>query len=103
MNFFNDVYKLCKEIPRGKVSSYKIIAEKLNTKSYQLVGYALKNNPEPRKIPCHRVVDSKGNLRGFFGDTGKRALDKKARLLEKEGVQIKDNKIVDFERLLHNF
>lgn len=103
MNFFNDIYGLCKEIPTGRVSTYKILAEKLNTKAYRLVGYALKNNPDPKKIPCFRVVDSNGGLHGFEGEVTKRVLEKKAKLLEKEGIKIKDNKVVDFEKVLYKF
>ncbi|MBU2640141.1 MAG: MGMT family protein [Nanoarchaeota archaeon] len=103
MNFFEEVYKLCKEIPRGKVSTYKILAEKLNTKAYRLVGYALRSNSYVPKVPCHRVVDSRGRLHGFGGSTSQRFLDRKAKLLRKEGVKVKDHKVIDFDKVLYKF
>ncbi|MAG52598.1 MAG: cysteine methyltransferase [Nanoarchaeota archaeon] len=103
MNFFNKVYGLCKEIPRGKISTYGDIAKKLNSKAYRLVGQALKNNPYAPKVPCHRVVDSKGFLHGFSGSKSQKNLNKKAKLLKEEGVNVKDNKIVDFDKCLYKF
>ncbi len=103
MNFFDRVYELCKKIPRGRVSTYKIIAEKLDTKAYRLVGYALKNNSNIRKIPCYRIVDSNGRLCGFDGNNSRRSLNKKAKLLRKEGIIVKDNKIMNFEKVLYKF
>jgi methylated-DNA-[protein]-cysteine S-methyltransferase len=103
MTFFDDVYGLCKEIPRGKVSTYGEIAKKMGTKAYQLVGQALRNNPYAPEVPCHRVVDSKGHLHGFGGKTDKNAFDDKAKLLIEEGVEVKDDKIVNFEKVLYKF
>jgi len=103
MNFFDEVYGLCKEIPRGKVSTYGDIAKKLDSKAYRLVGQALKNNPYAPKVPCHRVVDSNGHLHGFSGDKSQENLNKKAELLIEEGVSIKNNKIVNFKEILYKF
>lgn len=98
MNFNQQVYNLVKKIPKGKVSSYKIIANKLGCKAYRAVGNALKNNPTPIIIPCHRVVKSNSELGGF---TSKK-YDKKT-LLEKEGIKIIGGKIVDFKKRLFKF
>ena len=95
MNFNGKVYSLCKKIPRSKISTYGIIAHKLNTKAYRAVGQALNKNPY-KSVPCHRVIGNSGNLVGFA--TG---LKNKAKLLEKEGIKIKNNKVLNF-RLLHN-
>lgn len=103
MNFYEKVYELCSRIPKGRVSTYGELARKLNTKAYRLVGHALKNNPYVPDVPCHRVVNSKGNLHGFKGSCSNKELDEKARLLEKEGVRIKNNKVVDFEKVLYRF
>ena len=51
MNFSEKVYKLCKKIPKGKISTYKIIANKLNTKAYRAVGNALNKNPYAPIVP----------------------------------------------------
>ena len=100
--FEERVYDLCSKVPRGKVTTYKILAEALGTEAYRAVGNAMNKNPYgilsckgKAMVPCHRVVDSKGHLRGFA-----HGLKKKAELLEKEGIKVKDNKIVDFEKVL---
>ena len=103
MIFFNKVYRLTKKIPKGRISTYKILAEKLNTKAYRLVGQALKNNPNPPTIPCHRVINSKGYLHGFNGKTKGKEIKRKANLLKKEGIKIKNNKVINFEKLLYKF
>lgn len=98
MNFDERVWNLCKKIPRGKVSTYKLIAEELNSKAYRAVGGALNRNPYAPQVPCHRVLNSKGELHGFaFG------LEAKKKLLENEGIKIKNNKVVDFEKVLFRF
>lgn len=86
--FQERVYKYCKRIPRGNVSSYKAIARAMNTKAYRAVGTALNKNPYAPNIPCHRVINSDGRLGGFAS-----GLKKKIELLKKEGVKIKNNKI----------
>jgi len=81
-NFQKQVYEIVRKIPIGKTLSYKKIAEKLNT-SPRAVGQALKANPNPIKIPCHRVIHTNGKIGGYkFGKK------KKLQLLKKEGVKI---------------
>ena len=98
MSFSERVYSLTKKIPKGKVSTYKLIADKLGTRAYRAVGTALKKNPYA-KVPCHRVVNSNGVVGGFRGVKNNK---EKARLLRKEGVEIKDNKI-DLKNCLFRF
>ncbi|HLC85968.1 MAG TPA: MGMT family protein [Candidatus Nanoarchaeia archaeon] len=98
MNFNDKVYELCKQIPKGKVSTYGEIAKALGCKSYRAVGNALNKNPHAPIVPCHRVVNVKGELHGFA-----HGLKAKQKLLEKEGIKIKDNKILDFENVLFKF
>jgi len=98
MKFSEKVLELTKKIPKGKVTTYKIIAKKLNTRAYRTVGTALHKNKRPIIIPCHRVVNSNG----FVGDYGK-GIKKKIELLKKENVKIKNNKIQDFEKVLFRF
>jgi len=93
MKFSEKVYKVASKIPYGRVSSYKEIAKSLNCKAYQAVGNAMNKNPYWPKVPCHRVVKSNGFVGGFASGT-----KKKIELLEKEGIIIKDKKIVDFEK-----
>ena len=105
-NSFNEkIYNLLKNVPKGKVTTYKILAEAAGTKAYRTVGRAMNKNPYgilncrgKNMVPCHRVVASNGNLHGFA-----HGLKKKKELLEKEGVNINDNKIVGFEKMLFRF
>ena len=90
--FSQKVYDLISRIPSGKVSTYRLIARKLNSKAYRAVGQACKRNDYAPKIPCHRVVKSNGEIGGFAYGT-----KKKIEMLRKEGVEIIDRK-VDLER-----
>jgi len=99
MNFSEKVYKLTKKVPKGKVTTYKAIANKLKTKAYRAVGTALKNNKQPIIIPCHRVINSNGKT-GFY--KGKKNSKEKIKLLKKEGIKIKNNRI-ELKKYLHNF
>ena len=58
MDFNDKVYKLCKLIPKGRVSTYKELAKALDSKGYRAVGNALNKNPYAPVVPCHRVVSS---------------------------------------------
>ena len=67
-NSFNErTYDLLKKVPKGKVTTYKALAEKLGTKAYRAVGQAMRCNPYAPKVPCHRVVKSDGSIGGFQG------------------------------------
>jgi O-6-methylguanine DNA methyltransferase len=90
-------------IPRGKVTTYGLIARKLKTAAYRAVGNACRNNPYAPRVPCHRVVKSDGTIGGFGGKTSGKTVRDKVELLRKEGVQVKDGKIVDFEKALFKF
>lgn len=90
--FQDKVYNLCKKVPKGKVTTYKEIAEALGTKAYRAVGTALNKNPFAPEVPCHRVVNSSGFVGGFAS-----GVNKKIRLLRKEGVEVM-NKQVDFKK-----
>ncbi len=79
--FRNQVYKIVKKIPRGKVLTYKQIAQKVGRPAaYRAVGNILNKNRDP-KIPCHRVICSDGKLGGY----NKGIIIKKV-LLKKEGA-----------------
>ncbi|MBL7100343.1 MAG: MGMT family protein [Nanoarchaeota archaeon] len=96
MKFADKVYKLTKKIPRGRVSTYKEISKALGCKAYRAVGNALNKNPYAPIVPCHRVVNSNGFLGGFASGT-----KNKIKLLQKEGIKIKNNRIVNFEKVLY--
>ncbi len=103
MKFDERVWELMKNIPRGKVTTYGLIAKKLNTRAYRAVGNACRNNPYAPIVPCHRVVRSDGSIGGFGGKTLGKWVERKTRLLKKEGVKVKNGRIVGFEKVLFRF
>ena len=92
MGFFDEVYKIVKMIPSGKVANYGQIARLAgNTKMARQVGWALHVNPEPGVIPCHRVVMKDGSLTKSFAFGG---IDVQKQLLNSEGIVVgNDNKV----------
>ena len=98
MNFSEEVLQLTKKIPKGKVTTYKIIARKLNTKAYRAVGNALNKNNNPITIPCHRIVKSNGEIGGYS-----KGIHAKINLLKKERIKIENNKIQSFKERLFKF
>ncbi|MAE13397.1 hypothetical protein CMO92_02425 [Candidatus Woesearchaeota archaeon] len=99
--FSEQVYTLCKQIPKGKITTYKEIAKKLNTKAYRAIGNALRKNPDPPIIPCHRVIASDGTIGGFMGQTTGKPIQKKITLLKKEGIPFEKNKIKNLSAYIH--
>ena len=85
------IYEAVKKIPKGRVATYGQIAELAGDKKMaRAVGNALHKNPDPGSIPCYRVVNAKGELAGEFAFGGAGA---QARLLEAEGVEVRDGKV----------
>ena len=96
-DFFGDVMDVVRKIPRGRVTSYGAIAKYLGAaRSARIVGYCMNGSHVVRpKVPAHRVVNSAGLLTGkhhFATPT------QMAELLKKEGVKVKKDEVVDFER-----
>ena len=78
------------KIPRGCVSTYKRIANKIGIPNgARVVGNALARNPFPIVIPCHRAIKSNGELGGFQG-----GIEMKRILLEMEGIEFTINRKV---------
>ena len=98
MRFSDKIYKLCRKIPKGKVTTYGVLGRKLGGKGqiYRAVGRALNKNSYS-SVPCHRIISSSGKLGGFS-----RGLKNKIRLLRQEGIEIKNNKI-NLKKYLHKF
>ncbi len=86
--FDERVYALCRQVPRGKVTTYAAIARALDSRAYRAVGGALRRNPYAPHVPCHRVVGSDGRLTGFAG-----GLPEKKRMLESEGVAVENGRV----------
>ena len=92
------LYKLL-IVPKGKVTTYSFLAQAINQpKAARAVGNALNKNTQAPVIPCHRVVLSDGKIGGYVG-----GVKKKIFLLQKEGVVVKDGKVVDFQKIIFDF
>lgn len=90
------VYAFLQTIPKGKVATYGQIAAHLGNKRLsRVVGNILHSNPDPEKYPCHRVVNSKGQVAKQFAFGGAAA---QRRLLEQEGVLFESNGSIDLEK-----
>lgn len=95
---YEAIYEIVRLIPAGRVSSYGAIAAAIGMKSgARMVGYSMHHciTASP-PVPAHRVVNSKGMLSGkhHFGNG-----QEMQQLLEKEGVAVQDDQVVDFNRL----
>ena len=84
--FQSMVYEAARRIPRGRVTTYKALADAIGCRSPRAVGQALKRNPYAPEVPCHRVIASGLTLGGFRGMRRGLALHDKERLLRQEGV-----------------
>ena len=92
--FAKKVFSVVRRIPKGRVSTYRDIAFAIGKpKAYRAVGNALNKNCF-ESVPCHRVVKTDGVIGGFRGGSNKKAL-----LLRKEGISVKNGRIKDFSRV----
>lgn len=96
-SFFEDVYDVVRQIPKGRVTSYGAIANFLGTKSSaRMVGWAMNGCGHVKpKVPAHRVVNRLGMLSGkvHFGTP-----TRMEELLLKEGIKVMKDMIIDFEK-----
>ena len=123
-SFNEKCYAILRKVPRGKVTTYKALAEKLGTRAYRAVGNAMHRNPygflcpvnsstrlrsQNKKeflvssnpyapiVPCHRVVNGDGKIGGFaFG------VEKKIEMLKAEGVEVVNGR-VNLDRYEYKF
>ena len=96
--FDEKCYAVIKRIPKGKVATYKQVANFLKCSAYRAVGNAMRRNKNAPHVPCHRVVKSNGAIGGYA--LGQK---KKIALLKKEGVKIKHGIIAELKLYLHAF
>ncbi len=90
------VYDFLKTIPRGKVVTYGQIAEQLGNKGLcRVVGNILHRNPDPAQIPCHRVVNHRGEVSKAYAFGG---ADAQRKRLETEGIAFESDGRIDLER-----
>jgi methylated-DNA-[protein]-cysteine S-methyltransferase len=95
--FEKDVYVACFKIPKGKVSTYKRIAEEIGKpKAYRAVANALHKNPLSPVVPCHRVVGSDG---AFGGE--KKGAEWRRNMVKKEGIPIEKGKVKISKEILY--
>jgi len=96
-NFFQMVYDIVRQIPKGRVTSYGAIAAALGAKSSaRMVGWAMNGSHRMKpKVPAQRVVNRQGLLSGRIHFDYPEQMQE---LLEKEGIKIKGNQVVDFQK-----
>lgn len=95
-SFFEQVYEVAKQIPKGRVTSYGAIAAYLGTKmSARMVGWAMNGAHTMKEIPAHRVVNRNGMLSGKMHFATPTQMEE---LLKKEKVKVVDDVVVDFEK-----
>jgi methylated-DNA-protein-cysteine methyltransferase-like protein len=97
VSFFEQVYDVVRQIPKGRVTSYGAIAAFLGTKmSARMVGWAMNGSFHIKpKVPAHRVVNRNGMLSGKAHFATPTLMEE---LLAKEKIKVKDDVIVDFEK-----
>lgn len=91
--FYNEVYEIVKQIPKGKVTTYGTIARILGQpQRSRMVGQAMHYASFFTDAPCHRVVNSQGRMAPCWRE--------QSALLKKEGVRIKENGCADLKTYL---
>ena len=86
---------LLRKIPKCKVTTYKVLAEKCKT-SPRAIGQIMKYNRRPERYPCYKVIKSSGEIGGYS-----KGIRKNISLLKKDGIEIKNGKIA--EKCFHHF
>lgn len=90
-SLYEEIYNVVKTIPKGKVATYGQVAAKVRSRGLaRVVGNALHVNPYRGIVPCHRVVNAKGELSGAFAFG---SYDMQRKLLEAEGVEVINYKV----------
>ncbi len=96
--FFERVYSFVREIPKGRVCTYGLVAKYIGSPgAAKMVGWALNKCSNAKEyVPAHRVVNSKGILsaKQHFGGSSMQ------QLLQNEGINISNDKIIDFKTVL---
>jgi methylated-DNA-protein-cysteine methyltransferase-like protein len=97
-NFFEDVFEVVRLIPKGRVTNYGSIAKYLGSGlSSRMVGWAMNASHQSKpKVPAQRVVNRNGLLTGKFHFKTPTTMQE---LLEREGVQVKNDKVVNFKEV----
>ena len=100
LNFFERVYEVVRKVPHGRVCSYGLIARYLGSpQSARMVGWAMNASHIKEDVPAHRIVNRLGMLTGKQHFEGTSLMQQ---LLESEGIEIKEDQVVDFEKHVWN-
>ncbi len=92
-DYFDWVYHVVKQVPRGRVTTYGAIADYLALGSARMVGWALRNLSDP-KIPAHRVVNSSGHLTGRHHFKPPSLMQER---LEREGIEVINSRVLQLK------
>ncbi len=97
-DFFDQVFQVVRLIPKGRMTSYGAIANYLGSpKSSRVVGYAMNaSHTATPKVPAHRVVNRNGMLTGKMHFATPHLMEE---LLQKEGIEVKNDKVINFEAI----
>lgn len=98
VSFADKIYEKLKKVPKGRVTTYSDLAHSIGSRAYRAVGTVMNKNPFAPIVPCHRVVNSDGKLGGFASGP-----EKKIKILKEEGIEVKNGKIVDFDKKRYRF
>jgi methylated-DNA-protein-cysteine methyltransferase-like protein len=96
-NFFEDVWDVVRQVPKGRVTTYGAIAQYLGTRmSARMVGWAMNAAHALEDVPAQRVVNRNGMLSGkaHFGSP-----TRMQELLEADGVTVTDDTVQDFKKI----
>ncbi|MFC2112544.1 MGMT family protein [Bacteroidota bacterium] len=98
-DFFARVYEVVRLVPSGRITTYGAIARFIGSpQAARMVGWAMNNShTQDEYVPAHRVINRNGMLSGKHHFGGPRIMEE---LLESEGVQVIEDKVVNFDKLL---
>ena len=99
MNLEQKVYKKLLEVPKGKITTYGELSKAVGLKNGQrAIGRIMNKNPYPVIVPCHRVIMSTGKIGGYaYGE------HIKTKMLNDEGIEIQNGKILDLKNKIYRF
>ncbi len=97
-DFFDRVYRVARQVPPGRVTTYGAIARYIGSpQSARMVGWAMNgSHSQEEYVPAHRVINRNGMLTGKHHFGGSRVMQE---LLESEGVEVRDDRVVRFQTL----
>ena len=98
IDLYSYTYDLVRQIPDGMISTYGSVAKALgDIKASRAVGRMMNQNPDADDMPCFKIVQSDGKIGGFG-----LGIDDKIRRLNQDNILVKDNKIINFEKVFFN-